>query len=158
MIPRLPDPSSLTPTPGILLLTHADTDLLSLRSARADLPVGFPSVRALSFGKLATEEHLAAALRYVSLNPVRARLVERAQDWRWSSTRAHLRGKADGVTALSPIRDRFPDFRSGSPDDQGGKPRPDLLKEMSVAEVGAAAVKWKEQLANWAALRMLLAD
>src|SRR4051794_37727439 len=56
------------------------------------------------------EEHLAAALRYVSLNPVRARLVARAQDWRWASTRAHLRGKNDGLTALKPIRDRFPDF------------------------------------------------
>src|SRR6266446_5375832 len=34
------------------------------------------------FGAVAMdEEHLAAALRYVSLNPVRARLVERAQDW-----------------------------------------------------------------------------
>ena len=45
------------------------------------------------FGAVAMdEEHLAAALRYVSLNPVRARLVERAQHRRWSSTRAHLRG------------------------------------------------------------------
>jgi putative transposase len=26
----------------------------------------------------------------VALNPVRARLAERAEDWRWSSTRAHL--------------------------------------------------------------------
>jgi putative transposase len=63
------------------------------------------------FGAVAMDEqHLAAALRYVALNPVRARLVERAQDWRWSSTRAHLRGKADGITALKPIRDRFPDL------------------------------------------------
>src|SRR6185503_15888225 len=63
------------------------------------------------FGAVAMDEqHLAAALRYVSLNPVRARLVQRAQDWRWSSARAHLRGKDDGVTALKPIRDRFPDF------------------------------------------------
>jgi putative transposase len=63
------------------------------------------------FGAVAMDEqHLAAALRYVALNPVRARLVERAQDWRWSSTRAHLRGKADGITALKPIRSRFPDF------------------------------------------------
>jgi putative transposase len=63
------------------------------------------------FGAVAMDEaHLAAALRYVSLNPVRARLVQRAQDWRWSSTRAHLRGKEDGVTTLKPIRDRFPDF------------------------------------------------
>jgi putative transposase len=63
------------------------------------------------FGAVAMdEEYLAAALRYVSLNPVRARLVQRAQDWRWSSTRAHLRGKDDGVTALAPIVDRFPRF------------------------------------------------
>src|SRR5271166_4310953 len=63
------------------------------------------------FGAVAMDEqHLAAALRYVSLNPVRARLVKRAQDWRWSSTRAHLRGRDDGLTALQPIRDRFPSF------------------------------------------------
>jgi putative transposase len=37
------------------------------------------------FGVVAMDErHLAAALRYVSLNPVRARLVQRAQDWRWA--------------------------------------------------------------------------
>jgi REP-associated tyrosine transposase len=63
------------------------------------------------FGAVAMdEEHLAAALRYVSLNPVRARLVKRAQDWRWSSTRAHLRGKDDGLTARAAIEDRFPHF------------------------------------------------
>jgi putative transposase len=56
------------------------------------------------------ETHLAAALRYVTLNPVRARLVERAQDWRWSSVRAHLTGVGDGVTCLAPVRDRFPSF------------------------------------------------
>ena len=63
------------------------------------------------FGAVAMdEEYLAAALRYVALNPVRARLVARAQDWRWSSTRAHLRGKDDGITTLKPIWDRFPRF------------------------------------------------
>ncbi len=56
------------------------------------------------------EEHLAAALAYVSLNPVRARLVKRARDWRWSSARAHLTGKDDGITARAPIKERFPDF------------------------------------------------
>ena len=55
-------------------------------------------------------KYLASALRYVSLNPVRARLVKRARDWRWSSTRAHLPGQRDGLTALAPIRARFPRF------------------------------------------------
>jgi REP-associated tyrosine transposase len=56
------------------------------------------------------EPHLAAALRYVSLNPVRARLVKRARDWRWASTRVHITGKSDGLTALAPIAKRFPRF------------------------------------------------
>jgi putative transposase len=63
------------------------------------------------FGAVAMDEdHLAAALRYVSLNPVRARLVARAQDWPWSSVRAHMRGRTDGLTALGPVRQRFPHF------------------------------------------------
>ncbi len=34
--------------------------------------------------------HLVSALRYVDLNPVRARLVERALDYQWSSARGHV--------------------------------------------------------------------
>ena len=63
------------------------------------------------FGAVAMDEaHLVAAMRYVSLNPVRARLAARAQDWRWSSTRAHLTGRDDGITARAPVRERVPDF------------------------------------------------
>lgn len=63
------------------------------------------------FGAVAMDEtHLAAAVRYVALNPVRARLVSNAADWRWSSAQAHLSGRDDGVTALAPVRERFPDF------------------------------------------------
>jgi len=36
------------------------------------------------------ERHLLAAVRYVELNPVKAGLVERAEDWKWSSARFHL--------------------------------------------------------------------
>jgi len=83
------------------------------------------------FGAVAMDEHhLAAALRYVSLNPVRARLVQRAQDWRWASTRAHLRGRDDGLTALAPIRDRFPD----SADLLAAEPEADLFGALRSAE------------------------
>jgi hypothetical protein len=34
------------------------------------------------------DEHLLEALRYVALNPVRAGVVHRPEDWRWSSHRA----------------------------------------------------------------------
>jgi len=56
------------------------------------------------------ESHLAAALVYVMLNPVRARLVGRAQDWQWSSARAYLRSVADGLTQTQPVLERFPDM------------------------------------------------
>ena len=38
--------------------------------------------------------HLVSALRYVDLNPVRARLVERALDYEWSSARAHVAARS----------------------------------------------------------------
>jgi cobaltochelatase CobN len=64
-------------TDGILILTHADTDLLALRPALAGLPEGFPPVRALSLGQVSTEEHLAAALAWPGAAPrvVLARLL-----------------------------------------------------------------------------------
>lgn len=64
------------------------------------------------FGCVAMDEpQLLAALRYVALNPVRANLVERAQDWRWSSTCALLDpGKGDGLTDTAPVLERVPDF------------------------------------------------
>lgn len=63
------------------------------------------------FGSAVMDEaHLAHAIRYVCLNPVRARLVARAEDWPWSSVRAHLSRRGDGITTLAPVRNRFPDF------------------------------------------------
>lgn len=56
------------------------------------------------------EEHLFAALRYVALNPVRARLVERAEDWIWSSTRALIAGRDDHVVRVAPALERIGDF------------------------------------------------
>ncbi len=47
---------------------------------------------------------------YVSLNPVRARLVKRAQDWKWSRVHAHLSGVDDGLTTVGPLLARMDDF------------------------------------------------
>jgi putative transposase len=46
------------------------------------------------------EAHALLVARYVELNPVRARLVARPEDWPWSSARAHLTGTDDGVTEI----------------------------------------------------------
>ena len=57
------------------------------------------------------EPHLLAALRYVALNPVRARLVARAEDWHWSSVHALLDpARGDGLTDTAPVLERAPGF------------------------------------------------
>ena len=63
------------------------------------------------FSSVAMDEaHFVTALRYVALNPVRARLAARAQDWPWSSTRAHLAGTDDHVVKVAPALERVGDF------------------------------------------------
>jgi putative transposase len=56
------------------------------------------------------ELHLPAAVSYVSLNPVRAGLAGCAADWAWSSVRAHLAGKDDGLVTVRPVLDRLSRF------------------------------------------------
>ena len=51
------------------------------------------------------ERHLLAAARYVELNPVRAGLAKRPQDWPWSSAAAHLDGGDDRLVAVAPLLD-----------------------------------------------------
>lgn len=65
------------------------------------------------FGSVAMDEaHFVTALRYVSLNPVRARLVTQPEEWRWSSVRAHLAGEDDTIVRVAPALERVGDFRS----------------------------------------------
>jgi putative transposase len=63
------------------------------------------------------DAHLITGVRYVSLSPVRARLVVRAEDWPWSSVRAHLAGCDDVLVAIKPVLDLVADFaRLPAPD------------------------------------------
>ena len=56
------------------------------------------------------EAYLLACARYVELNPVRATLAPLAGAWRWSSARAHLDGRDDGLVAVRPLLDLVPDW------------------------------------------------
>ncbi len=50
------------------------------------------------------EEHLVAAMAYLALNPVRAKLAGRAEDWPWSSVHAYRRARrGDGVTDMEAV-------------------------------------------------------
>ena len=103
-----------------LILTPADGQGMALALARTHrLYAGFVNARARQtghlfqgrFGSVALDEpHLMAAARYGALNPVRAGLVERAQDWPHSSVLAHLAGRDDGLVSVRPLLDRSPRF------------------------------------------------
>jgi putative transposase len=56
------------------------------------------------------EDHLMAAFLYVALNPVRARLAAKAEDWPWSSARTWLGLGDDGITDTAPALGRMPDI------------------------------------------------
>jgi putative transposase len=64
------------------------------------------------FGCVAMDEaHVMAAIPYVALNPVRAGLVKRAAQWKWSSVHAHLDpAKGDGLTDITPVLERVGNF------------------------------------------------
>lgn len=56
------------------------------------------------------ERHLLTAARYIALNPVRARIVAKAEDWPWSSVRAHLAGRDDQLVSVAPLLSRIDRF------------------------------------------------
>lgn len=57
-------------------------------------------------------QHLLAATQYIELNPVRARLTPTPEAWPWSSARAHLTGRPDGLADPGPLLELVPDWRA----------------------------------------------
>lgn len=110
----------LMPNHVHVILVPSDDD--GLRRTFAELHrryTGFVNARARTTGHLwqgrfgsvvMDETHLMNAVRYVTLNPVRAGLVKRARGWAWSSARAHLAGEDDAVVTVKPVLDRIGDF------------------------------------------------
>ena len=82
---------------GYLGLTHA------ARWQAAHNAVGTGHVYQSRFKNflIQRDAHLAWVLRYVERNPLRAGLVKRAQDWRWSSLHARLNGPEEIKALLS---------------------------------------------------------
>jgi putative transposase len=76
------------------------------------------------------DAHLHEALRYVLMNPVKAKLVQKPADWRWSSARAYLRKRDDGFTAPRKMSDAIGDVRAFL----GETPDMSLLNRILAAE------------------------
>lgn len=49
------------------------------------------------------DAHQMVAARYIENNPVKAGLAEQAQQWQWSSARAHISGQPDGLTDVEAL-------------------------------------------------------
>lgn len=58
------------------------------------------------------QNHLLAAARYIEKNPVRAGLSSGPAGYKWSSAKAHLRGKDDMLVKTAPLLEMVPDWRS----------------------------------------------
>jgi len=56
--------------------------------------------------------HFPACARFVELAPVFAGLANRPRDWRWSSARAHLAAKDDGLVHVEPLLKRIKDWKA----------------------------------------------
>lgn len=50
-----------------------------------------------------SDEHYLAVLRYVERNPLRANIVERSQDWEWSSLKPTVRSCPEGLLSDGPL-------------------------------------------------------
>lgn len=57
------------------------------------------------------ERYLLAATRYVELNPVRAGLVEKPEEYPWSSASAHREGRNDMLVKVSPLLEMVGDWQ-----------------------------------------------
>jgi len=57
------------------------------------------------------ESYLLAAVRYIELNPVRAKLVREPAAYPWSSASAHVEGREDRLIAASPLPKMVGDWR-----------------------------------------------
>jgi len=57
------------------------------------------------------EKYLIATARYIELNPVRAGIVKNAEDYKWSSCRAHIQGEDDLLVKVRPLLEILPDWQ-----------------------------------------------
>ncbi len=68
------------------------------------------------------EVYLMVAVRYIELNPVKARLVSKPELWKYSSAASHVYGKEDtllsGISPLNEMIDNWKEFLRLTPSGQ----------------------------------------
>ena len=100
------------------------------------------------------DPHLMVAARYVENNPVAAGLVGRAQDWPWSSARAHVGGTADGLTDLAALAVHVPDWSAMLERGLEAADEAERIERALRSGRPAGAVSWLRTLAETRGLAM----
>jgi putative transposase len=89
--------------------------------------------------------HLMVAVRYVENNPVKAGLVERAEDWRWSSAPAHASGTRDAITDIAALGGHVANWRAMLND---GLEAADRIESALLSGLPLGADNWRAQVAQ----------
>lgn len=93
------------------------------------------------------EQHLLAAVRYIELNPVRAGLCDRPEEWRWSSVHAHSSDQSDDIVNAAAMRVFINDW-SRYLSDAGSAEEIDFLRRQTrsgrPAAVGASMARFEQ--------------
>ncbi len=55
---------------------------------------------------LLDEQYLVACARYIEINPVKRKYVDRPEDWPWSSAQAHITGSDNPLVLVQPLLER----------------------------------------------------
>lgn len=90
-----------------------------------------------------TDRYLLTVIRYIELNPVRARIAESAEAYRWSSVRAHLN------LAIDPLLTPHPTWRmlGQSAQERAQRWREWLLSAVSQEELASIRKHLRQQRA-----------
>ncbi|MFA5795514.1 MAG: hypothetical protein WC980_10675 [Candidatus Brocadiia bacterium] len=57
------------------------------------------------------ERYLLTAARYIELNPVRAKLIDKPEKYKWSSALAHISGSDDELVKVKPLLEMVEDWK-----------------------------------------------
>jgi putative transposase len=57
------------------------------------------------------EQYLITAARYIELNPIKAGIVKKPEDFKWSSAKAHLQCENDILVEVEPLLSIIPDWQ-----------------------------------------------
>ena len=93
------------------------------------------------------EAHLFMAARYVENNPVKAGLVSRAEDWPWSSARAHVSGRSDGLTDISSLSGWIANWRAMLERGLEAADESEEVERATRSGLPLAKAQWREALA-----------